>query len=328
MTLARVPVMVWYAAAALLLGVAALASLVYGVLQIPAAEVLRALQHPDESRASLAVWDLRFPRLLAAGLAGSALAVSGTLLQGVTRNPLSDPGILGVEAGAALGLSAALILWPALGLLSVPLAFVGGLLAAGVTLAFASRPGLSPLRLTLSGVAVAAVCRALTWGMQLLWPDRAQPALLALGGSVAGRTWEDLSQTWFWLLLPLVLALTVGSRVNLLALGDDVARSLGRDPRRELLLLSLLGVLLAAGAVALCGPVGYVGLLVPHLARALVGLDHRRSLPLAALLGAALVIAADVAARLIDAPAETPIAILIAALGTPFFVWLARQVRA
>ncbi|MCY1703465.1 FecCD family ABC transporter permease [Deinococcus sp. SL84] len=317
-----------YLAAAALLGAAFIVSLGSGALHIAPEEVLRVLQTPDDSRESLAVWTLRFPRTLAAGLAGAALGVSGLLLQGVTRNPLADPGILGVEAGAALALMLGVVFFPALGGLSVPLAFGGGLLAAGLTLGFAARSGFTPLRLALSGVAVAALCSAVTRSIQILWEDRAQAALVLLNGSVAGRTWEDLARTWPWLAAPLVLALLLGSRVNLLALGEDVARSLGAQAGRDLLGLSLLGVLLAAGAVALTGPLGYVGLIVPHLARGLLGRDHRLTLPLSALLGAALLILADVAARLIDAPAETPVGLLIAALGTPFFIVLARRIRA
>ncbi|WP_261665143.1 FecCD family ABC transporter permease [Deinococcus sp. Marseille-Q6407] len=328
---ARPPVartLLWYAAAGALLALAVLVSLSSGALQIPAEDVLQVLRFPDSSKESLTVWTLRFPRTLAAGLAGAALGVSGLLLQGVTRNPLADPGILGVEAGAALALMLGVVFFPAVSGLSVPLAFAGGLLAAAFTLGFAARGGFTPLRLALSGVAVAALFSAATRGIQILWEDRAQAALVLLNGTVAGRSWEDLGRTWPWLALPLLLSLLVGPRVNLLSLGQDVARGLGARAGRDLLGLSLLGVLLAAGAVALAGPLGYVGLIVPHLARGLLGQDHRLTLPLSALLGAALLIWADVAARMINAPAETPVGLLIAALGTPFFVFLARRIRA
>lgn len=321
------PVVLWYTLGLGLVAGAVTASLAFGALNLDPGRALGLLLHPDGGTDSLVVWTLRFPRTVAALLAGAALAVSGALLQGVTRNPLADPGILGVEAGAGLALLLAVVFFPGLGGLTVPLAFLGGLGAAALTLAFASRTGLTPVRLALAGVAVAALCAALTRGVQLLWEDRAQGALFALAGSVAGRTWEQVGQVAPWTVAGLLLALLAARRVNVLALGEDVARGLGVQTRRDLLLVSGLGVLLAASAVALTGPIGYVGLVVPHLTRGLLGHDHRLTLPLSALLGAALLTLADVAARLIDKPAETPVGLLIAALGTPFFIALARRQR-
>lgn len=322
------PLFVWYVLAVLLLAGAVTASLAYGALNLNPGKALLLLLRPDDSTDSLVVWSLRFPRTVAAMLAGAGLAVSGALLQGVTRNPLADPGILGVEAGAALAMLIGIVFLPNLGVWGVPLAFAGGLAAAGMTLAFASRVGLTPVRLALSGVAVAALCAALTRAIQLLFEERAQGALFALSGSVAGRTWAQVAQAAPWVVAALLLALLSARRVNVLALGEDVARGLGVNTRRDLLLVSVLGVLLAASAVSLVGPIGYVGLIVPHLTRTLLGTDHRLTLPLTALLGASLVVLADIAARLIDKPAETPVGLLIAALGTPFFIWLARRQKA
>ncbi|SMB91740.1 FecCD family ABC transporter permease [Deinococcus hopiensis] len=322
------PTLLWYAVGLTLLLLAGLASLAFGALNLNPVRALSLLLHPGNSSDSLVVWTLRGPRTVAALLAGAALGVSGALLQGVTRNPLADPGILGVEAGAALALLATVVFLPGFSGLGVPLAFAGGLGAAGLTLAFASRTGLTPIRLALAGVAVAALCAALTRGIQLLWEERAQGAVFALAGSVAGRTWLQVGQAAPWIMAGLMAAFVLARRVNVLALGEDVARGLGVNTRRDTLLVSGLGVLLAAAAVSLTGPIGYVGLVVPHLTRGLLGRDHRLTLPLSALLGGALLTFADVAARLIDKPAETPVGILIAALGTPFFIALARRQRA
>lgn len=311
-----------------LLFVSAVASLALGAMSISFAEVLAVLREKSDSNASLAVWDLRMPRGLAAATAGAALAVSGCILQTVLRNPLGDSGVMGVEAGAALALMVSLVAFPALSAFSVPLAFLGGALAAAMALSFAGGARLTPLRLALSGVAVGATCSAVARGLQILFPQSAQMSLLALSGSLAGRSWQQVAAVGPWIALGLVLAVAVAGRLNLLALSENVAQSLGVNTRRDGMLLTLLAVLLAAAAVALTGPIGHIGLMVPHVARALVGHDHRFSVPICALLGASLLLLADVGARLFDAPAETPVALLIAAIGAPFFVLLARRLKA
>lgn len=313
--------------AALLLLLALLASLALGASEISLAGVARLLLTPDDSTDSLVVHALRLPRALVAGLAGAALAVSGALLQGVTRNPLADPGILGVEAGGAFAILVMVVFFPtAPTALFVPAAFVGGALAAAAAYGAARSVGLTPLRLALAGVAVASLLGAATRAVQILFETRAQGALFALSGSVAGRTWEQLWQVAPWLGLGLIAALLLAPRVNVLALGDDIASSLGTRTARDSAVITALGVLLAAASVSVVGPIGFVGLVVPHAARAVMGADHRLSLLLAALLGAALLICADIAARLIDKPAETPVGILVAAAGAPFFVLLARRI--
>ncbi|EYB66818.1 transport system permease protein [Deinococcus phoenicis] len=304
-----------------------LASLALGASDIPLRRVATLLLHPDGSTESLILETLRLPRTLVAALAGAGLGVSGLMLQAVTRNPLADPGILGVEAGGALAILVLVVFFPAAPAgWFIPAAFLGGTLAALVAYSVARSVGITPLRLALAGVAVASLVGAASRTIQLLWEERAQGALFALSGSVAGRTWAQVGQIAPWLLAGLLAALLLTPRLNVLALGEDVARGLGARTERDSLLITGLGVLLAAASVSVVGPVGFVGLIVPHAARALLGPDHRRSLPLCALLGAAFLIAADVAARLIDRPAETPVGILVAAAGAPFFVLLARRI--
>ncbi|WP_216321982.1 FecCD family ABC transporter permease [Deinococcus aestuarii] len=313
--------------AAALLILALLASLALGASDIHPGRVARLLFAPDDGTDSLVIHTLRLPRTVVAALAGAGLGVSGLLLQGVTRNPLADPGILGVEAGGALAILVMVVFFPgAPAGLFVPAAFLGGALAAALAYGVARRVGVTPLRLALAGVAVASLAGAVTRGLQLLFEERARGALFALSGSVAGRTWEQVAQVAPWLGLGLGLSLLLTPRVNVLALGEDVARSLGARTERDSALVTVLGVLLAAASVSVVGPVGFVGLIVPHAARALMGPDHRLSLPLAALLGAAFLTLADVVARLIDRPAETPVGILAAAAGAPFFVLLARRI--
>ncbi|GAA5513952.1 putative siderophore transport system permease protein YfiZ [Deinococcus carri] len=304
-----------------------LASLALGASDIPLREVVGLLFHPNESTQSLVVHTLRLPRTLVAALAGAGLGTSGLLLQAVTRNPLADPGILGVEAGGAFAILVLVVFFPtAPAGWFVPAAFLGGTLAALAAYSVARSVGITPLRLALAGVAVASLVRAASRSLQLLWEERAQGALFALSGSVAGRTWEQAGQVAPWLLAGLLAALLLTPKLNVLALGEDVARGLGARTERDSALVTGLGVLLAAASVSVVGPVGFVGLIIPHAARALMGPDHRLSLPLCALLGAAFLIAADIAARLSDKPAETPVGILVAAAGAPFFVLLARRI--
>ena len=312
--------------AALTLLLSVLLSLALGATDIPLPDAARLLLRPDDSTDSLVIHTLRLPRTLVAALAGAALGVSGLLLQGVTRNPLADPGILGVEAGGALAILIMVVFFPAApAALFVPAAFLGGLLAAAAAYGAARTAGVTPLRLALAGVAVASLAAAATRAVQILFEERAQGALFALSGSLAGRTWEQLAQIAPWLAGGLLLSLLAAPRVNVLTLGEDVARSLGAHTERDRVIVTGLGVLLAAGSVSVSGPIGFVGLIVPHAARALIGPDHRLSLPLAALLGAGFLTLADTAARLIDRPAETPVGILVAAVGAPFFVLIARR---
>lgn len=318
---------VTFTAAFLLLLLAFTASLASGASELPFRQLPTLLFHPDDSTESLVIHTLRLPRTVVAMLAGAGLGVSGLMLQAVTRNPLADPGILGVEAGGALAILLMVVFFPAApAWLFTPAAFLGGTLAALIAYSVARSIGITPLRLALAGVAVASLVGAASRTIQILWEERAQAALFALSGSVAGRTWEHVAQIAPWLIVGFLAAALLTPKMNILALGEDVARGLGTRTERDSALITGLGVLLAAASVSVVGPIGFVGLVIPHAARSLMGPDHRFSLPLAALLGAAFLVMADVAARLIDKPAETPVGILVAAAGAPFFVLLARRI--
>lgn len=312
---------------AALLALAFVLSVTTGAAGLPLARVVGALVAPDESTESLIVWTLRLPRAVVAVVAGACLAVAGGVMQGVTRNPLASPGILGVNAGAAFAILVMVVFFPSLPQgLFVPLAFAGGLAAAGLVFLVATSVGITPLRLALSGVAVAALFAAGSNTLAILFESRAQAALFSLAGSVAGRTWVHANLVVPWAAVALTAAVLSAGLLNLLALGDDVASALGVRLGLARLWLTAVAVLLAAAAVSVVGPVGFVGLVVPHLARGLVGPDYRLVVPLSVLLGGTLLTLADVGARLVDAPAETPVGIVVAALGAPFFVYLARRV--
>lgn len=299
-----------------------------GAARIPLMEVWSLVFQPSDEQNSLIVHTLRLPRALVGVLAGTALALSGTILQCVTRNPLASPGLLGVNAGAALALLLMVVFFPALpAILYVPFGFLGGLLAALLVFGLTSSVGFSPLKLALAGVAASALFTSAASSLKILFEQQAQGVMFNLAGSIAGRNWEQFHMLWPWVLVGGILTFIYANRLNLLALGEELATGLGIKTRLNQLMLTLLAVLLAASAVSVCGPISFVGLMIPHITRKLVGVNHMMVVPVAAVLGATLVTLADVAARLIDFPAETPVGILISAIGAPFFIYLARSVK-
>jgi iron complex transport system permease protein len=322
---------------ALLLGLLLLAALLmfvvlsstaFGAADIATGDVWNALfAFEPTSTQHLIIRALRMPRALAAALVGAALALAGALMQGLTRNPLADPGILGIETGAALGVVGAVTF---LKIDSLPIyalfAFAGAALTAAAvyTLGSLGRGGPTPLKITLAGAALTALLSSLTTGMLVLNQRTLEEVRFWLTGSVAGRDLALLGQAAPYLLVGMTLALALGRHITTLSLGDDVARGLGQRTGWVKGLAALATVLLAGGAVALAGPIGFVGLVVPHMVRMLVGVDYRWILPYAALTGAIFLVCADVAARLALRPLELPVGIMSALIGGPFFVYLVR----
>ena len=315
--------------AALLLAV--LASLSTGAKPIPLGTVLDAFWAFDPSTTDhLIVRELRLWRTAVGVGVGSALAVAGALMQGVTRNPLADPGLLGVNAGASLAV--VLAIWT-LGLQSllglVWFAFGGAALATGLVLALGSmgRAGANPVRLVLAGVALAALLGSLTASVTLL--DQAVLDRFRFWGvgSLSGLDGSVVFQILPFLGVGLVLALGLSRPLNALALGEEVARSLGIGLVRVRLLAVAAVTLLCGAAVAACGPIGFVGLVVPHAARVFSGADQRWLMPACALLGPTLLLACDTVGRIIARPAEVQVGITTAAIGGVVFVAVVRRVR-
>jgi len=269
------------------------------------------------------LWDYRLPRILIAVLAGAGLGLAGALIQGVIRNPLAAPDIIGITQGAGLAATAMLVIWPDLSFgWLIPGAAVGGLLASLLVWKLAWRHRGEPARLALIGIAMGAWLAALTDWLLVSHPLEINAALVWLTGSLWGRGWEHV-----WLLLPVLLlliplALQLAYRLDLLALGDEAAEGLGAGVLRTRQLTLLVAVLLSAVSVAVCGTLSFVGLVAPHLARLLVGADHRRLLPVAAGLGALLVLVADTLARTLAPPLELPAGVLTALIGAPYFLFL------
>ncbi|WNF46810.1 iron ABC transporter permease [Pseudomonas sp. SG20056] len=323
---------------ALALALSCAASLGFGAAPVPLPSVLEILgqrlfdlqpaQAVSSAQDSI-VWLIRAPRVVLGALVGAGLALVGTALQAVTRNPLADPHLLGVSSGAALGaVIVVLYLGEFIGLLSLPLAaFVGALVSMLLVLAIASRGGrLESDRLLLAGVAVSFVMMAASNLLLFLGDHHAASSVIfwMLGGLGLAR-WELLWLPALCLALALLLLLGLARALNALMAGEHSAVSLGLEPRRVRLLVFVCASLLTGVLVSLSGAIGFVGLILPHVARFLVGAEHRRLLPVSALLGALFLVWVDVAARTLLAPQDLPIGIATAAIGGVFFVLLLRR---
>ena len=295
-----------------------------GDFPVPAWDALKTAVGQGDARYELVVNRFRLPRALVACMAGGALALSGVILQGITRNPLAAPGVIGLNAGAALAVVTALVLLPSLPVSALPLiAFAGALLAAAVSYTLAWRRGLSPVRLVLVGVSVSAVAGAgVTFLLTIGGIGEARRAIIWMTGSVYGRSWEHLWSLLPWLALLLPLALLLARQLDVLQLGDELARGVGSRVEKARLLLLLISVALAGSAVATAGTIGFVGLMAPHMARYIVGPASHRLMPTAVLLGGLLVMLADLIGRTALKPIEIPCGIIIALVGAPYMLYL------
>jgi iron complex transport system permease protein len=316
--------------AAAALGFVALLSIAVGAKGIPLGDVVSALLEDDGSESAAIVRELRVPRTLIGLGVGVGLGLAGALMQALTRNPLADPGILGVEAGAAAAIVAAIGL---LGLTEprtyVWFAFLGAAGASVVVYALGSggRAAATPVRLALAGVAVTYALTAFTNGMILL-DDRAFDEFRHwVVGSLAGRDFEILADIGPFLVVGVLIALALARPLNALALGDDSGRALGARVGRTRALGALSITLLCGAATAIAGPIVFIGLVIPHMARAIVGPDQRWVLVYSALLAPILLLTADIVGRIVISPAELEVGVVTAVLGAPVFIALVRRRR-
>ena len=311
--------------AALLLIALFFASLMYGAVNLTPHEAWSGLTSDTDVFAHNIVWRIRYPRVLDGMLVGASLAVAGALLQGVTRNPLADPTLFGITAAAGLASAIALVIDPQLPQWALVLACAGGgLVGAGLLFVIAWRGAISPVRLALAGVALSAFFGAAIVGLLASSRSFIQTSLGFLAGGLYGSEWGDFRAMLPYVIVGIIAAVLFSGRLNILALGDDVAAGLGVvTDRTRLFVLAICGILTAA-AVATAGLVSFVGLVCPHLARFTVGSDHRLLIPVSALYGAILVVAADLTARLIIAPSEIPMGIVTAGVGAPFLLYLVK----
>ncbi|MDZ8110279.1 MAG: iron ABC transporter permease [Nostoc sp. DedQUE12a] len=320
----RVPIMVLCLALAIV--VAMVMNLGRGEYPISPGDIVKTLLGFDTGNPDHAfvIYNLRLPRTLVALMVGVALAISGTIFQGLTRNPLADPGIIGINAGASLAAVTVIVLFPAAPIYTLPLsAFAGALLMAVLIYSLAWNNGSSPILLILMGVGLSAIASAITSLMITFGQiSDVSNALVWLAGSVYGRTNEQVFSLLPWLVIFVPMALTLARHLNALNLGDDVAKSLGSRVEWQRGLLVLVGVALAGAGVATAGNIGFVGLIAPHLGRQLVGTTHEALIPTSALLGGVIVVMADFLGRTLFAPIELPCGVVTAAIGAPYFLYL------
>lgn len=303
-------------------------SISFGAADIQLATVWKAVFHYNpELTAHQIIWEIRLPRVLGAALVGACFAVAGALMQGMTRNPLADSGLLGINAGAAFMLALSFAFWPSLPYMYLILyAFLGAGLGALIVYGVGSmsRGGLTPMRLVLAGAAVSALLGALSEGIALYFRIGQDLAFWYAGG-VSGTKWIHLKVMAPWLLAAMLGAVALSRSITLLSLGEEVSIGLGQRTKTIKVVGMLIVLILAGAAVSVVGAVGFVGLIVPHVTRFLVGHDYRWIIPSSIVFGGLLVVLADLGARMIHPPYETPIGALIALIGVPFFLYLARK---
>jgi iron complex transport system permease protein len=311
-----------------LLLVCLLFSLSLGAADIELGTIYRALTDFDDSTNHLIVRSVRLPRTLIALVVGAALAVAGAVMQGLTQNPLADPGILGVEIGAAFAVVVATFIFN-INSLSVYawFAFLGATIVAVLVYVIAtlSPGGVTPLNLTIAGAVFSALIGTFISGIMIVSQHTLEETRFWLAGSVAGRDLDLLLQVLPYLMIGLALALVLGRQITTLSLGEDVAKGLGQNTILVKGLGAVSVVLLAGGSVAIAGPIGFVGLVIPHMARLVVGVDYRWILPYSAIFGAVLLTISDVAARLILRPLELPVGLIMPIIGAPLFLHLVRS---
>ncbi|NPA24309.1 MAG: iron ABC transporter permease [Deltaproteobacteria bacterium] len=311
----------------LLLGGLILAATGMGFMKIPLVKVVEIILGADHLDPVLrtVVFDVRLPRILTAAMVGGGLALAGVVFQGLLLNPLADPYTLGVSSGAAFGAALALLcnltFWGAYSVTAC--AFIGALLTLFLVLRLAGSAGkgLSSNNLILAGIIIAAILSAAISMIKFLADEQVAVIIFWLMGSFTSKTWSDLLLVTVFALPGMALILFFARELNLLSLGTRAAASLGVDTRKVTLLLLVAATLVAAACVAVSGIIGFVGLLVPHLVRGLIGPDNRRLVPLAFLCGALLLLSADTVTRAL-LPREVPIGVLTALIGGPFFCWI------
>lgn len=304
-------------------------SIVYGYTDTSWKAAFDTFMEPDGSTEHLVIQNIRLPRALIAAAVGASLAISGVLMQTLTKNPLASPGIFGINAGGGFMVVMAVTLFGVTSLQSFAwLSFLGAAIAAvGVFIigGASGSNGLTPMKLTLAGAAITAMFSSFTQGLLVLNEAALEQVLFWLAGSVQGRSLEILAGVFPYILAGWILSLMIAGKMNILAMGEDVAKGLGVKTNILKVISLVAVVLLAGGSVAVAGPIGFIGIVIPHIARKIIGVDHRWLIPYSGLLGAILLLAADIGARYIIMPQEVPVGVMTAVIGAPFFVYVARR---
>ncbi len=271
------------------------------------------------------IYDLRFPRIIVAALAGAALSVSGVLFQAVLKNPLSDPGIIGISSGAVFVSAVIVTFFPTLFFLTPIFSFVGGMLACILVYGLSYKNGFSPLRIILVGIAVNSVFTGFSSAFNSMGGQNYQSASELINSNISMKTWEDVKLLAIYAIIGLLFAFMISKRCNLLALEDKTVRSLGVNVNILRIIISAVAVLLASITTAVVGTISFVGLIVPHMGRLIVGSEHKFLIPFSALLGAFIMLLADTAGRVIAYPYEISPAVIMSVIGGPVFIILLKR---
>ncbi len=295
-----------------------------GSLKVSPTELFKGLFVEYNSNVAT-IFDLRFPRIFIAMLGGAATAVSGVLLQAVMKNPLADPGIIGINSGASLTAVLITAFFPSLFFFTPLFAFLGGMLAFILVYSLSYKGGLSPLRIVLVGVAVDAMFTGLMSAFNSGTGSNYSGVASIVNANITMKTWDDFQTLLIYSVIGLVASLFVTGQCNLLALEDKTARSLGVNVTRSRIVISVIAVLLASISTAVVGPISFLGLIVPHIARLLVGSNHKVLIPYSVLLGAFTLLLADTLGRTIASPYEISASIIMSVIGGPFFIILLRR---
>lgn len=296
-----------------------------GSVNLSIGEIFSALINDDNKMVTTIVYKMRLPRNILAALVGANLAVAGLLLQSVMKNSLADPGITGVSTGASVMAIIILLLSPSYTSVLPIFAFFGGAIACSIVYIMAWKNGLQPNRIVLSGVAVNTILGGIITYISTMHSERIQSAMLWLNGSLATKTWADVNMLIVYSIVGLILALFLVRSANVLQLGDDAARNLGFNVNLTRLAISAVAVFLAATATAVVGVVSFVGLIVPHIGRMLMGSDHKYTIPFSIIFGAIVLLVADTLGRTIGGAVEIPVGVIMSIVGGPFFLYLLRK---
>ncbi|MCF6462879.1 FecCD family ABC transporter permease [Clostridium sp. Cult1] len=300
-------------------------SLGNGAVKISAREIAKAILAEENNVNRQVIWNVRLPRTIMAGLVGICLSLSGAILQGVMRNPLAGPNIIGVSAGGGLAALILLVLFPELYYLVPGGAFVGSLLATLFIYILAWKDGALPTRLILAGVAVCSLLNAGINALMTFYPDRVAGVISFMVGGLSAITWIQVKMILPYVTIGIILVLLLPTKLNVLMLGDEIATGLGLNVERTRFVFIILSSILAGAAVSAVGLLGFVGLMVPHIARLFIGSDYKYLFLGSIFLGGTVVVLCDTMARVLFAPMEIPVGIIMSALGAPFFLLLLRR---
>ena len=310
-------------AIALLLLLAILSTV--GTVNLELKEIISALINNDNKMVTTIVYKMRLPRNILAAIVGANLAVAGVLLQSVMKNPLADPGITGVSTGASVAAIIILLLLPQYTGILPLIAFIGGAFACILVFIMAYKNGIKPGRIVLAGVAVNAILGGVISFLSTMYSDRIQSAMLWLNGSLATKTWVHVEMLFIYSIIGLIISLFLIRSANILQLGDDAATNLGVNANYSSLIICSVAVFLAAISTSVVGVISFVGLIVPHIARMIMGSDHKYTIPFSMVLGGMVLLVADTLGRTIGGAIEIPVGVIMSIFGGPFFLYLLRK---